>query len=282
MKQKSFLMKQKTFLGATAIAMSIGPAAMAATVSIDQIGAVWQNPVFDNPSTANIIDNGNNDPTDGGETVTIFWGDPAGDGDQASPTGQSGYAFNPEDVSFNAPANVPQRLGTFTHFNRPIFAANINRPDAGSLETVDLLFHFAGTPVSPELGSQTSFGAVFNFSHNETTNTLNGLPNIGVCDDDLQETGTPCDDVVTVSAVGGASETVTVGDTNYIFTLLGFSEDGSDGSFSNIFTTEEGLDSSRDLWFEYEVNVIPLPAAGWLLLAGIGGLAAVGRRRKKA
>lgn len=29
-------------------------------------------------------------------------------------------------------------------------------------------------------------------------------------------------------------------------------------------------------------NVVPLPAAGWMLIAGIGGLAAMGRRRKSA
>lgn len=32
----------------------------------------------------------------------------------------------------------------------------------------------------------------------------------------------------------------------------------------------------------HETNVVPLPAAGWLLLAGIGGLAAYGRRKRAA
>jgi hypothetical protein len=29
-------------------------------------------------------------------------------------------------------------------------------------------------------------------------------------------------------------------------------------------------------------NVVPLPAAGWMLLAGLGGIAAMKRRRKAA
>ena len=49
---------------------------------------------------------------------------------------------------------------------------------------------------------------------------------------------------------------------------------------SNIFVTQEGLEISRDLYFNYTVSVVPLPASGWLLLAGLGGLAAVGRRRR--
>lgn len=245
------------FLAAAALAAFAGTGATAATVSIDQIGAVWQNwtgspePAFS--SNLN-INNGDNDPTVGGETVSIFWGDPTGQG------GQSGYTFDPTAVSFPATDGVPYSLGTFTHNNQPIFASG------GSLETVELLFHFAGTPVSPAAGVLTSFGAIFDFVHDETTNTGGGC----------------CDDVVTVSAVGGASEDVTVGNYVYTFTLLGFSPDGTPGSFSNSFITQEGLNSSSDLWFDYTVSVVPLPAAGWLLIAGLGALGAVGRRRKAA
>jgi hypothetical protein len=30
---------------------------------------------------------------------------------------------------------------------------------------------------------------------------------------------------------------------------------------------------------EYQPSVVPLPAAGWMLLAGLGGIAALTRRR---
>ncbi len=36
------------------------------------------------------------------------------------------------------------------------------------------------------------------------------------------------------------------------------------------------------VYYERPPNVIPLPAAGWLLIAGLGGLAAVGRKKRWA
>lgn len=256
-------MRQKTFLATTAMAALIGSGAMAVPVSIDQIGAIWQNPTGSAVGAATVnTDNGDGDPTVDGETVEIFWGTPA------TNNGQSGYSFAPTPVSFLADPDMAYSLGTFTHFNQPIFDSG------GSLDSVELAFHFAGSPEGVPVTA--SFDAIFDFEHDETLNTAT----LAGCDP--QVSTTPCDDVVTVSAQGGPDEIVDVGNTRYIFSLLGFSPDGTDGSFESVFFTEEGENSSRDLWFQYSVSVVPLPAAGWLLLAGIGGLAAVGRRRKKA
>ncbi len=62
------------------------------------------------------------------------------------------------------------------------------------------------------------------------------------------------------ATVGGASEDVPVGGFIYTFNLLGFSADGVD--FSNTFVTQEGFNSSSDLWFDFSVTAVPLPAAG--------------------
>lgn len=125
---------------------------MAASVSIDQIGAVWQNPVGGpEPQFKNSlnINNGDNDPTAGGETASIIWGNPA------TNNGQSGYEFDPTDVSFSAADKTPYSLGPFTHFNQPIITGGC------SLSTVELLFHFAGTPIDPAAGVLTRLSVRF-------------------------------------------------------------------------------------------------------------------------
>jgi hypothetical protein len=59
--------------------------------------------------------------------------------------------------------------------------------------------------------------------------------------------------------------------------------------FSGTYTGEHFLIGSRGRHHDWKLagasvtfNPIPLPAAGWMLLAGVGGLAAMKRRRKKA
>lgn len=65
-----------------------------------------------------------------------------------------------------------------------------------------------------------------------------------------------------------------LGGGNYTATLVSSSTGGS-GSGN---TAEFVIASMSSTPF----NVIPLPAAGWMLLAGVGGIAAVSRRKKKA
>lgn len=248
--------KTKLTLAAMTAAF-VGTGATAASVQIDQIGAEWQNSA---PAGVSI--------NNGGDPVTIRWGNDQGEG-------QSGYDFSPRSpLGFTLAPDTPTVLGTFTHLNRPITGT--------SLDSVELDFSFGGSVLEDALGNTfpvgdvtETFGAVFDFTHDETTNTGTTAGCGG-----SQTSGVPCDDIVTVAAQGGASETVQVGLTQFTFTLLGFSENGVD--FSDTFITTEGLDNSRDLYFDYSVNVVPLPAAGWLMIAGLGALGAVGRRRKKA
>jgi hypothetical protein len=58
-----------------------------------------------------------------------------------------------------------------------------------------------------------------------------------------------------------------------------YSVNGGEGSFtgSGSLTVDQGV---SHVSFYDSVAVVPLPAAGWMLLAGVGGLVAVRRRKK--
>jgi hypothetical protein len=114
--------------------------------------------------------------------------------------------------------------------------------------------------------------SVFSFTHNETPNSPQSS-----CPGDTP----PCDDIVTVSNNLG-NETFTIGGDIFTFQVLGFSTDGGT-TFLDNFRTVEGQPNPAGLWGSYTsspISTIPLPAAGWLLLAGIGGLGALRRFRK--
>ena len=48
------------------------------------------------------------------------------------------------------------------------------------------------------------------------------------------------------------------------------------------WTLSEKCKSSLEIYADIEVSPIPLPAAGWLLIAGLGGLAVAGRKKRTA
>ncbi|WP_420876405.1 VPLPA-CTERM sorting domain-containing protein [Roseovarius tolerans] len=56
---------------------------------------------------------------------------------------------------------------------------------------------------------------------------------------------------------------------------------GSDGNYADgLWTNPEHGHSELGIYAN--ISAVPLPAAGWLMIAGIGGLAALRRRRKAA
>ncbi|MBY4893944.1 VPLPA-CTERM sorting domain-containing protein [Rhodobacteraceae bacterium N5(2021)] len=62
----------------------------------------------------------------------------------------------------------------------------------------------------------------------------------------------------------------------------------SDGLLSFLFSptqaqqAPQGVNASLEFSISYDIAVIPLPAGGLLLVAGLGGLAALGRRKRRA
>lgn len=233
-------MKLLHFAGVTLGVALSASAAVASSLTIDDVSGVWTNVV---PSY---------EATNGAGTNEIRWGTGVNGGPQ------SGYDFigaTPPDLIANE--GVDFVLGTFRHLNFPVTG-----PGAfGSPTTLDLEVDV----------SVVGFGivsTVFSFAHEET-------PNQVPC---AYPGGDPCSDKVTATLNSGASEEFTIGDTTYFFDIVGFQYNG--GTFTDFFTQEGQTNEALLIGqFRSTVNVVPLPAAGWLLIAGLGGLLALRRRQ---
>jgi len=183
-------------------------------------------------------------------TIALRWGTPSGQ------PNQSGYDFTAAATPIAGLApDTAFALGEFVHLNYPITGTTLSSVD------LDVDIQIDGGPL---------VSSTFAITHNETTNSA-PCPAGSV---------SVCDDIVTIANTLG-SQVFTIGSDTYTFSVLGFSTDGGSTIVTD-FLTAENARNVATLYGKYTVatNVIPLPAAGWLLLAGVGGVAAVGRRRK--
>jgi hypothetical protein len=232
---------------AIATATAFAGGANAATLDITSITPAWENVVADPAGGTITVDNTVPD-------ISLRWGAGVGGG------AQSGYDFTAAGTPLLGLAeDTPFLLGDFNHLNFPVFDPVLASVD---LE-VDVQIGGGGPLVT----------SVFGITHDETTNTA-PCPAGSV---------SVCDDIVTISNPG-TFEAFTIGDTDFVFSILGFSTDGGT-TFTTSFLTQEESNNPAGLYAEFtaqeNITGVPLPAAGWMLLAGIGGLAAL-RRRKKA
>lgn len=209
--------------------------------------------------TIRFIDTAFTDP------ASIRWGQNSLDLDETS-----GYEFD----GATPPAIIEDidtvfGLGEFTHFNFPINAGTsitgVSFEVRGSLTFID-------DDLSESLIGERTFA--FDIVHDETSNVAGQCPADAV----------PCDDFVSITTALG-TDTFHVGDDTFTLNILGFATDIANaeaGIFNNVFSSQEGGSNTRILAAEFSQNVptIPLPAAGWLLLAGIGALGALRRVRK--
>jgi hypothetical protein len=254
-------MQLRNLLLGTALAtLGVIGAANAHTIQISGITGSWQNGV----PPANVTYTGN-----GTANPEARWGVPAGG------NGQSGYNFSAAGTinTVIPPSPTPQfTLGTFQHVNEPI--------DAGtSITGIQLAIH-----ANLSIDGGAAFGAnfLFDFSHDETTNSLNPCPYGGANGQGVNING--CADRVSVN-YNSLSDTFTVGTDTYTLNLFGFEIGGN--QVSQFLTVEDAINTaSLEGVIELRSQAIgtvgvPEPASMALIGAGILGLGIVRSRSRK-
>lgn len=250
-------------IGAAAAALTlVASTAFAATVSIESVMGSW-TAVSQNNAHGVTINN-----TDAYSEVT--WGEPPKDGSQSS------YGF--ERIippSIVAAPGEEFALGKFTHHNWPIYT----KPSDGADTAID----WAELQVDFQVKIDDTlydFSRNYRFEHSETPNEgTNGACAFGGSNGDSGVNANGCADRVVASLNDAGSETLVVDGLAYTFDISGFEVDGQTMDF---FLTKENAINEAILVGTYNVSPVPLPAAGWMLIAGLGGLVAMKRRKARA
>jgi hypothetical protein len=259
-------------------------AAPAATVELTSVTGTFENPLWNvdfyklaNKTQAEIAD-----PKYGAQFIRseddgseLWWGSTHTSYKTTTPldntqkAAQSGYVFDGIAPSDGFTTTDPSFVfAKATHFNGEVWT------NSATLASVDFNLEIKGKIE----GQDFSLSAMFQLFHNET---LNPAP---VC----ALGGTqPCGDGVGIIGGIASSLPVVVGNMSYTFVLEGLVE-SLNGPVVTSFFTKEFEQNSAVLRARLDAKelppppVVPLPAAVWMLLAGLGGLAAVARRRPNA
>lgn len=238
---------------ASILAVAATGSASAAIVTLNSVVGQWSSAT---PSTQ----------ASGIGTDEIRWGIPnAGSGNGQ----QSGYRFD----GAAPPAQIltegaPTALGTFTHFN---YVINIGTNVTAA--TLDLTFGLTIDGISQALTNS------YNFVHWETDNEDNPCGDGGQVGVGVNSNG--CADRVQATLNNAIAEKFTINGTEYTIDITGF--DIADRNGIPTFWTVEEQSNSAKLYgslTEYVPAPVPVPAAGWMILAGLGGLATARRRKK--
>ncbi len=256
------------FALATAAAIAFGgvSAAVAATLDVSSVNGSWTG----------LVSGPNQNPTNvtGLGTNSVSWGTPH----VSSRTGkQSGYSFVGA-ASGQIESDTDFDLGTFTHNN---FVINAGTSIAGA---------GLGLVVNMVIGGvNRAMTAAFNFDHDETLNRgeANGLcKNGGANSAGVNING--CADRVKILDNTGQQDAFEINGFLYILEITGFIQNGQ--AFTEFWTTEDGVNEAilRARFtlvgavdpIDPPPSPVPLPAAGWMVLTGLGALVAARARRK--
>ncbi len=233
--------------------------ASAAVLSISSVTGAWESPT------------GGADVQQAGSTIT--WGDA---------TRRSGYAFDAGTADLG-PHETGQEfaLGTFVHNNRPI-------PIGSGITSAKLRVTFNAILTSAGIQEQVTLSSLFSFNHLETHNQAALCANGESNGSGVNSGG--CADRVTAFNNPVASASGRIGDRDYQIDISGFQIAGAP---MNAFWTVENATNTAQLLGTFRLSPVtipggetptpvPLPAASWLLLSALGGMAVALRRRKTA